>query len=134
MVEGGIADGHETHRGTDQAKDFDVKQGFIAVLLAASAFALAGGTTFAPEDYGYSEAGSIQNVFYGTIESVRRVNFDEDHPAVGIGPREQTGEELVVRLDSGETIAVVQGGSQGFEPGQRVRVLTRVRRARVEPV
>jgi outer membrane lipoprotein SlyB len=43
----------------------------------------------------------------------------------------QTGEEIVVRLDSGQTIAVVQG-AQGFERGQRVRVLTGEKGARVE--
>jgi outer membrane lipoprotein SlyB len=109
-----------------------MKQGFIAALLTASAFALAGWSTFPPEHYDSSEAGSIQDVSYGTIESVRRVNFDEDFEDTGIGPRQQTGEELVVRLDSGQTIAVVQGGSQGFERGQRVRVLTGERGTRVE--
>jgi outer membrane lipoprotein SlyB len=54
------------------------------------------------------------------------------HPETRIDPPEQTGEELVVRLDSGQTIAVVQGGSQGFERGQRVRVLMDAQRARVE--
>jgi outer membrane lipoprotein SlyB len=44
----------------------------------------------------------------------------------------QNGEEIVVRLDNGTTIAVVQGGPQGFEAGQRVRVLTGSRGARVE--
>ena len=43
----------------------------------------------------------------------------------------QNGEEIVVRLDSGATIAVVQG-SQGFERGQRVRVLSGSRGSRVE--
>jgi outer membrane lipoprotein SlyB len=43
----------------------------------------------------------------------------------------QNGEELVVRLDSGATIAVVQG-AQGFERGQRVRVLSGPRGSRVE--
>jgi outer membrane lipoprotein SlyB len=43
----------------------------------------------------------------------------------------QNGEELVVRLDSGATIAVVQA-SQGFERGQRVRVLSGPGGSRVE--
>jgi outer membrane lipoprotein SlyB len=45
---------------------------------------------------------------------------------------EQNGEEIVVRLDTGATIAVVQPGSQGFEAGQRARVLTGPRGTRVE--
>ena len=44
----------------------------------------------------------------------------------------QSGEEIVIRLDSGSTIAIVQAGSQGFEAGQRVRVLTGPKGSRVE--
>jgi outer membrane lipoprotein SlyB len=44
----------------------------------------------------------------------------------------QDGQELVIRLDSGSTIAVVQSGTQGFEIGQRVRVLTGPKGSRVE--
>ena len=115
-----------------------MKRACFAALLATSTFALAGGSTFTPEDYDYRAEGSIQDVLYGTIESVRRVDFQENpaatefRPSDEIGPREQTGEELVVRLDTGRTIAVVQGGSRGFQSGQRVRVLTGPRGARVE--
>ena len=45
---------------------------------------------------------------------------------------EQNGAEIVVRLDNGPTVAVVQSGSQRFEAGQRVRVLTGPRGSRVE--
>jgi len=44
----------------------------------------------------------------------------------------QNGEEIVVRLDNGQTIAVVQGGFQDFAAGQRVRVLSGSQRTRVE--
>jgi outer membrane lipoprotein SlyB len=37
-----------------------------------------------------------------------------------------------VRLDNGQTIAVVQGGFQDFAAGQRVRVLSGSQRTRVE--
>jgi outer membrane lipoprotein SlyB len=42
------------------------------------------------------------------------------------------GDEIVVRLDRGETIAVTQGGLRDFERGQRVRVLTGPGGSRVE--
>jgi len=45
---------------------------------------------------------------------------------------EHNGTEIVVRLDSGHTIAVVQAGSEGFERGQRVRVLQGPGGSRVE--
>jgi outer membrane lipoprotein SlyB len=44
----------------------------------------------------------------------------------------QDGQEIVVRLENGTTIAVVQPGTQGFEAGQRVRVLTGPKGSRVE--
>jgi outer membrane lipoprotein SlyB len=44
----------------------------------------------------------------------------------------QSGTEIVVRLDSGASIAVVQGASEQFETGQRVRVLTGRGGSRVE--
>ena len=46
----------------------------------------------------------------------------------------QNSEEIVIRLDTGATIAVVQGGAQDFEAGQRVRVLSGSRGSRVEHV
>jgi len=140
----------------------------IAVVLLSAG----GCASFAPQDYGYGEARSVQSVAYGTIESVRPVRLNEDHAPVGtiagaaigglvgnsIGHGDgrgiatvlgavgggiagnaiehnataQNGEEIIVRLDSGATIAVVQGGSQGFEAGQRVRVLSGPKGSRVE--
>ena len=150
-----------------------MKQNLIAAMLAGSALAVAGGcASFAPQDYGYSEARSIESVVYGTIESVRPVRLNEDHGGVGsaagavigglagnelghgagravttilgaIGgglagnaiernATAQRGTEIVVRLDSGASIAVVQGASEQFETGQRVRVLTGRGGSRVE--
>jgi len=143
-----------------------------AALLAVSAAAIGGCATSSPQDYSYSEARSVENVAYGTVESVRPVRLSEDHAGVGTGvgavigglvgntlshgngravttvlgalggglagnavernATAQTGEEIVVRLDSGRTIAVVQGGFQDFGAGQRVRVLTGPRSTRIE--
>src|SRR5258706_9867552 len=62
----------------------NMKQNLIAAMLAASALAVAGGcASIAPQDYGYSEARSVQSVAYGTIESVRPVRLNEDHGGVG---------------------------------------------------
>ena len=150
-----------------------MKQNLIAAMLAGLALAVAGGcASFAPQDYGYSEARSIESVVYGIIESVRPVRLNEDHGGVGsaagavigglagnelghgagravttilgaIGgglagnaiernATAQSGTEIVVRLDSGASIAVVQGASEQFETGQRVRVLTGRGGSRVE--
>jgi outer membrane lipoprotein SlyB len=45
---------------------------------------------------------------------------------------EQNGEEVVVRLNTGATIAVVQGSSQSFQRGDRVRVLSGAGASRIE--
>ena len=44
----------------------------------------------------------------------------------------QDGQEVVVRLENGSTIAVVQPGMQNFSIGERVRVLTGPKGTRVE--
>jgi outer membrane lipoprotein SlyB len=44
----------------------------------------------------------------------------------------QNGEEVVVRLDTGATIAVVQGSPQSFQRGDRVRVLSGAGASRIE--
>jgi outer membrane lipoprotein SlyB len=44
----------------------------------------------------------------------------------------QKGDELVVRLDDGRTVAVTQGESADFERGQRVRVVSGAEGSRVE--
>ena len=45
---------------------------------------------------------------------------------------EQDGEEIVIRLDSGATVAIVQPGAHSFAAGDRVRVLTGPKGSRVE--
>src|SRR5258706_3362719 len=150
----------------------NMKQNLIAAMLAASALAVAGGcASIAAQDYGYSEARSVQSVAYGTIESVRPVRLNEDHGGVGTAAgavigglagnelghgsgravttilgaiggglagnalernaTAQSGTEIVVRLDSGATIAVVQGAPEQFEARQPLRVLTGLRGSRV---
>ena len=47
-------------------------------------------------------------------------------------PGYQDAHEIVIRLDNGSSIAVVQPGMQHFEPGQRVRILTGPKGSRVE--
>ena len=72
----------------------------------------------------------------GVVESVREVPLAED-PAAFPGVLEhaykpRTGEEILVRLDDGRAIAVVQTGMQIFQPGQRVFVVPGGKRPRVE--
>ena len=46
---------------------------------------------------------------------------------------EQVGQEIVIRLDNGASVAIVQPGPHTFATGDRVRVLTGPKGSRVEP-
>jgi outer membrane lipoprotein SlyB len=150
-----------------------MSKSLIAAALIAAALSSAGCASYAPNDYSYGEARAVQNVSYGTVESVRPVRINAD-PAPGGGTlagaaiggllgnfighgygrglttvlgavgggvagnaierdtSAANGEEIVVRMDHGGSIAVVQGTAEGFAPGARVRVLMGPRGARIE--
>ena len=148
----------------------------LAATLAASALLAVAGcaTSDGAHDYNSHDERVIQNVSYGTVESVRAVHIDENGAPVGtiagaaiggiLGSQvghgagsaaaavlgavgggfagnaiehratEHDGHEIVVRLDNGSTIAVVQGGSEELRPGDRVQVLNGAGGARVERI
>jgi outer membrane lipoprotein SlyB len=54
--------------------------------------------------------------------------------AVGKDVNAKDGLEIVLTLDNGETIAIVQEADVAIVPGQKVRVITRGRVSRVVPV
>jgi outer membrane lipoprotein SlyB len=106
----------------------------IAAILAAATAACA--TPYAPQEFDFSELAGLDGMVYGIVETVRAVELDQ-RPAGLAGVfehaiRPEAGDELVVRLDDGRAITVVQDGMQRFEPGQRVRVVPGRRGARVE--
>src|SRR5258707_15835272 len=103
----------------------NMKQNLIAAMLAASALAVAGGcASIAPQDYGYSEARSVQSVAYGTIESVRPVRLNEDHGGVGTAAGAVIGGLAGNELGHGSGRAVTTilgaiGGGLAGNPPQR---------------
>jgi len=54
--------------------------------------------------------------------------------AIGHNTGHQTGLEITVRLDNGQTVAVVQGADVNFYPGQRVQLITGGNKTRVAPL
>ena len=84
---------------------------------------------------------SIKGVTMGRVEAVREVTMvDKAQPSkrnvernaasdglaqtmVGMLSPKQVGMELLVRLDSGEDMTVVQAADVAFRPGDRVRVM-----------
>lgn len=87
----------------------------MALLLLASC----GGV--GPGGYDTRELGAVRTVAYGTIETVHPVPIKDDD-----------GERLVIRLDDGSRVALVQTGWQGLRAGDRVRVLIGAKASRVE--
>jgi outer membrane lipoprotein SlyB len=73
-------------------------------------------------------AGSVAGALVGAVGGGYAGN------AIESGASEHQGEEIVVRLDNGSTIAVVQGAGGGIRSGDRVRVLNGGRGARIERV
>jgi hypothetical protein len=82
---------------------------------------LAGCAAVGPGGYDGRELGAVRSVVYGTIEKVHPVPVDDNE-----------GEKLVISLDDGSRVAIVQPGWQGLRAGDRVRVLVGAKASRVE--
>ena len=82
---------------------------------------LAGCAAVGPDGYDRRELGAVRSVTQGTIEKVHPVPMEDDD-----------GEQLVIRLDDGSRVAVVQPGWRGLQAGDDVRVLIGTKASRVE--
>jgi outer membrane lipoprotein SlyB len=125
-----------------------MKRLIIAALFAPAVALTAACASLSPQDYSAREARSVEAVQYGSVVSVRpvRINGGDQAPVgtfagaavggllgstIGHGGGSAAG-AILVRLDNGQTIAVVQGGWQDFAAGQRVQVVTGRGGSRVE--
>jgi hypothetical protein len=77
----------------------------VSTLLLVALPAFAG--PYAPQEYDFSEARGLEISAFGIVESVREFS---------------AGQEVVVRLEDGRQIVVVQAGPQPVGPGERVRL------------
>ncbi len=139
---------------------------YIALIpLAIAGLVLAGcAPSVSGSAYSRGQVREAQQVYYGTVESVRIVNIEGTRTGVGTltgaalggiagsaiggggrgtaaatiggavlggiagsaveqGVTQQTGLEIVVRLDDGRVMAVTQAADEPFNPGERVRLL-----------
>jgi len=99
----------------------------LSVALLLGTALAAGAAPYAPEEYDFSELSSMGPAALGIVESVREVPL-RSTPAELANVYEhslnaETGEEVVVRLDDGNTVTVTLDGAQQFRPGERVRLL-----------
>jgi hypothetical protein len=97
----------------------------VAVWFAASTLAMAHAAEYAPQEFDFSELG--------TVESVRRVPILELLPNVfEHAVRPETVDELVVRVDDGREVILRDEAMQRLVAGERVRLEPSSRGPRVE--
>lgn len=103
-----------------------MKKLFTILSLATSLAACA--TPHAPPELDFSELNSRSGVALGTVESVHTVRIERDihafEQALELRMQPDLSEQLVIRLDAGSAVIVTVKGTQRFEAGQRVRVVS----------
>lgn len=83
-------------------------------LLIAALLALGACTSPAPSEI----------IVWATVERSQDLGTAEEAPAYYEHPlAPDAGAEIVLRLDDGNKVTVVNGAERRFEPGQRVRVV-----------
>ena len=98
----------------------------LAALLLAAA-AAAGAAPYAPRDFDFGDAASVDAAVCGVVETVREVQLQAAPAALADvfehAVNTRTADELRVRLDDGRLVVVVLDGARRFRPGARVRLL-----------
>jgi len=94
-----------------------MKNILASTILAAALAACA--APYAPQEFDSTAIAS------GMVESVREVplarhSFEE---AIEHSINPEHAEQLVVRLDDGSAVTLLEGAAQRFAPGQRVRIV-----------
>ena len=97
----------------------------LAPVLAAAAFGVAG-QRYALEEFDLP-ALALAGSAAGTVEAVRETPLIRDRDAFHAEAfehrfRQDSVEELVIRLDSGRVVTVARDPTLRLKPGQRVRV------------
>src|SRR5688572_10567629 len=103
-----------------------MKTSIVALALAGALSTTVGAAQYAPQEFDFSELG--------TIESVREV--PRAHPlrdAFEHSVKPETEDELVVRIDDGRAVVLRYSDMLRFAPGQRVRLMSGTRGVLVAP-
>ena len=99
-----------------------MKRVFAAAILAGAALA-ALAAPYAPQEFDFSGL-DVSDGSYGVVETVRPVeNTDPVHADVFEHSLEPDAAGLLVRLDNGAGVTLVQYGAERFRPGQRVQLV-----------
>jgi outer membrane lipoprotein SlyB len=97
----------------------------LLTILSLAASLAACATPHAPREF---ELNIRPGVALGTVESVHMVRIERDihafEQALELRMQPDLSEQLVIRLDAGSAVTVTVKGTQRFEAGQRVRVVS----------
>jgi hypothetical protein len=110
-----------------------MKRILAAVILAGAALA-AGAAPYAPQEFDFSGLDLSDGTAYGVVEAVHPVQRKEPDPADAFEHSVQADMPgLLIRLDDGSGVTVVDYGPEQFRPGQRVQVMLGPDGLRAEP-
>jgi long-subunit fatty acid transport protein len=110
-----------------------VNKTIVAVLSSVAASAAWAGP-YAPQEFDFSE---LDRPAYGIVESVREVQLGSEFPA-GFADvfehavKPKSADQLLIRLDDGRALRVMENQMQRLEAGQRVRIESDTSGTRVE--
>lgn len=91
----------------------------VAIVVGAAAISGCASTPRDANTFGRGVSGEVQSVQWGTLQAVRAVAIESGRRLTS----DTAAVEFTVRLESGESIVVVQPGSVGdYRVGDRVRV------------
>jgi len=110
-----------------------MKRTFAAAILGGAALA-AGAAPYAPQEFDFTGL-DLSGSAYGVVETVKPAQRNEPvHAGVFehfVEPEAAAG--LVIRLDSGIGVTLVDYGPERFQPGQRVQLVRDAAGLRAEP-
>lgn len=111
-----------------------MKRFLVAAALAVTMSGL-NAAPYAPQEFDFSEL-ALEGAAYGIIESVREVQLDGPYKgmfnAFEHAMKPAALDELLIRLDDGRAVILLQEEMQRFEPGQPVRLLSETSGMRFE--
>jgi hypothetical protein len=105
----------------------------IVAVLSSFAVSAAWAGGYAPQEFDFS---GLEEHARGLVESVTEVPLAGEHPefadAFEHALKPQTAGQLLIRLDDGSAIRILESEMQGLQAGQRVRMRSDLSGTRVE--
>jgi hypothetical protein len=105
----------------------------LAALILGGAALAAGAAPYAPQEFDFSGLDLSDAAIYGVVESIQPVQNQAPDADVFELSAQPDAPRLLIRLDGGAGVEVVQYGPVHFRPGQRVQLVRGPAGLRAEP-